>query len=333
MSTLMAEPSRRVDAVFAGVTPQRRVTVVFRLILAIPIVVVAFFVAIAFGVVMVIAWFAALFMGRLPQWAHDFLSDVVRFFTRIQAYLALLTDRYPPFSFEDTDFPVRPLMPPPGRLNRWAVLFRFVLLIPAAVFLQIVQYGLTFPLLFVAWLIVLVRGEMPQALYGPYAAMVRYGLRLAAYECMVTSEYAWGMLGDRTPPTLAAPQYPTPQYPPHTRRPSTRRPSTRRPSTRRPSTRLPSTRRPEYPPPQYPPPQYPPPQPATGTGAVSPPGEWERFGAPMRSFERRWPRANVRSIPRPDRSGPWLDDLRHCLGLGALRRSKRVPEPRDEPSQ
>ncbi len=278
MDTLMAEPSRRVDAVFAGVTPQRRVTVGFRLILAIPIVVVALFVAIAFGVVVVIAWFAALFMGRLPRWAHDFLSDVVRFFTRIQAYLVLLTDRYPPFSFEDTDFPVRPLMPPPGRLNRWAVLFRLVLLVPAAVFLQIVQYGLTVPLLFVAWLIVLVRGEMPQALYRPYAAFVRYGLRLSTYECMVTSEYPWGMLGDRTtstymtplgsapplvgggtaeggmwtPPQYPPTQYPPPQYPP-----------------------------PQYPPPQYPPPQYPPPSPAPGTGPPPPAAQWERFGAPV----------------------------------------------------
>ena len=100
----------------------------------------------------------------------------------------LLTDRYPPFSFEDTDFPVRPLMPAPGRLNRWAVLFRLVIQIPAAVFLQIVQYGLTVPLIFVAWVIVLFRGQMPTSLYRPYAALVRYSLRLSSYECMVTSE-------------------------------------------------------------------------------------------------------------------------------------------------
>ena len=205
MSTVMADPSRRVDAVFAGPVPQRRATVLFRLILAIPIVVVALFVGIAFVVVLVIAWFAALFMGRLPRWAHGFLSDVVRWFTRIHAYLVLLTDRYPPFSFADTDFPVRPLMPAPGPLNRWAVLFRLVLQIPAAAFLQIVQYGLTIPLLFVVWVIVLFRGQMPTALYGPYASMVRYSLRLYSYECMATSEYAWGMLGDRPVPTFLPP--------------------------------------------------------------------------------------------------------------------------------
>jgi hypothetical protein len=118
MNTVMADANRRVDAIFAGPLPQRRVTVLFRLILAIPIAVVALFVGIAFVVVAVIAWFAALFMGRLPRWAHEFLGNVVRWFTRIHAYLFLLTDRYPPFSFDDTDYPVRPVMPAPGRLNR-----------------------------------------------------------------------------------------------------------------------------------------------------------------------------------------------------------------------
>ena len=219
-----------------------------------------------------IAWFAALFMGRLPRWAHEFLSSVVRWFTRIHAYLLLLTDRYPPFSFEDTDFPVRPLMPAPGRLNRWAVLFRLVIQIPAAVFLQIVQYGLTVPLILVTWVIVLFSGQMPTSLYRPYAALVRYSLRLSSYECMVTSEYAWGMLGDRPaslwlPPPVAPPppmgtgavegwDWPPPPAAPHVEDapapasdapPQYPPPSTRRPSTRRPSTRRPSTRRPRRP--------------------------------------------------------------------------------------
>jgi hypothetical protein len=283
MSTVMADPSRRVDAVFGGVAPQRRVTVAFRLILAVPFLVVAFFVGIAFLVVLVIAWFGALFMGRLPRWAHDFMSDVIRWYARIHAYLVLLTDRYPPFSFEDTSFPVRPLMPPTGRLNRWAVLFRFVLLVPAAVFLQIVQLGLTLPLLFVTWVIVLFRGAMPSALYGPYAALVRYSLRLASYESMVTSEYPWGMLGDRLvpafppPPFTAPPVQPggfgMPAYPPP----------------------------PQYPPPAYPPPEpspydappgYPPPPPypppydaPPGYSQPPPPAQaqWPQYGAPVRA--------------------------------------------------
>ena len=57
---------------------------------------------------LVIGWFAALFTGRLPQWAHTFLGGVVRWYTRSGAYMFLLTDRYPPFSFDDVEYPVRP---------------------------------------------------------------------------------------------------------------------------------------------------------------------------------------------------------------------------------
>ena len=217
----MAPPTRRVDMWYAGTAPQRRLTVGFRIILAIPQFIVLYFLSIAAVIVLVIGWFAALFMGRLPEWVHSFISGVVRWTTRVYAYMYLLTDRYPQFSLDDEDYPARPILPAPGRLNRWAVLFRFILVIPAAVFAQIVEYGLTFPLLFVVWLMVLFTGRMHPALYGAYAALLRYQVRLHSWFAMLTSEYAWGMLGDRAeaaappafappPPPFAAPPGPAP---------------------------------------------------------------------------------------------------------------------------
>ena len=123
---------------YAGTAPQGRLTVGFRIILAIPQLIVLYFLFIALLFVVVIGWFAALFIGRLPDWAHSFISGVVRWSTRVGAYLLLLTDRYPPFSLDDVDYPARPMLPEPGPLNRVAVLFRIILFVPAAVFLQIV---------------------------------------------------------------------------------------------------------------------------------------------------------------------------------------------------
>jgi hypothetical protein len=41
-----------------------------------------------------------------------------------------MTDRYPPFTLEpDDNYPVW-LAAQPGRLNRWAVLFRIILVLP-----------------------------------------------------------------------------------------------------------------------------------------------------------------------------------------------------------
>jgi hypothetical protein len=219
MDAAMALPSRRMEVWFAGTTPQRRLTVLFRIFLAIPQFFVLVFLGIALFFVVVIGWFGALFMGRFPLWAHTFVTGVLRWFARVDAYLFLLTDRYPPFTFEDTEYPVRPFFPEPGRLNRWAVLFRFILVIPASVYAQIVRYGLTIPLLIVMWFVVLITGTMPPTFYVAYAALLRYDFRVQTYFLMLTSEYAWGMLGDRpafpaTPPQTAPFQTPGGAVPP-----------------------------------------------------------------------------------------------------------------------
>ena len=61
-----------------------------------------------------------------------------------------------------------------------SVFFRIILAIPASVFYQIVIYGLTFPLLFIMWIVVLVTGGMPAPLYDAYKALLRYQARSTA---------------------------------------------------------------------------------------------------------------------------------------------------------
>ncbi|MGA8217833.1 MAG: DUF4389 domain-containing protein [Solirubrobacterales bacterium] len=70
-------------------------------LLAIPHYIVLFFLVIAAFFCVVIAWFAILFTGRYPQSLFDFVMGVQRWGLRVAAYaLLLVTDRYPPFSFE-----------------------------------------------------------------------------------------------------------------------------------------------------------------------------------------------------------------------------------------
>ena len=143
---------------FAGSAPQSRLTVPFRIFMVIPQLVVLWLLGIAAIVITIIGWFGALFTGRLPVFAADFLTGYLRWLTRVYAYLYLLTDVYPPFSLDDADYPVRVAVMP-GRLNRLAVLFRFFLLIPCWIVQAIVTYGALTIFLFVTWLIVLVRGR------------------------------------------------------------------------------------------------------------------------------------------------------------------------------
>lgn len=186
--------------VFRGPEPQRRWTVLIRLILVIPQAIVLLFLGIAGLVVLVLGWFGALFTGRLPDFAEQFLSGLLRWDIRVYSYLALLTDVYPPFSLdEEPDYPVVLAIPPPTELNRAAVFFRIILVIPAYIVLQVLTNAFTGLLLFVAWLVALVTGELPQVLFDVIRAIIRYHARIFGYFNMLTPVYPWGVLGDTQP--------------------------------------------------------------------------------------------------------------------------------------
>jgi Domain of unknown function (DUF4389) len=79
---------------------RNRLTVLLRAIWVIPAYVVVYFVGIAASVVLLVAWFVVLFTGKWPEGMRQFCIGYVRWNTRVQAYLFLLTDVYPPFSLE-----------------------------------------------------------------------------------------------------------------------------------------------------------------------------------------------------------------------------------------
>ena len=199
---------------FAGPAPQSRLTVLFRLLMVIPHLVVLWALAIAADVVVIIGWFGALFTGRLPNFAADFLAGFVRWQTRVFGYAILLTDVYPPFTLEDADYPIR-VAARPGRLNRLAVLFRFFLLIPVWIVMSVVAYGAFTLFQIVNWLIVLISGRMPDALYQALAAALRYQARVIGFAFMLTSAYPSGLYGDpvvAVPAVPATPAGPQPGY-------------------------------------------------------------------------------------------------------------------------
>ena len=78
--------------------PRNRLTVAFRLILAIPHLLVVWALGLAWGLTTLIAWFAILFTGSYPEPLYDFGVGALRWNVRVEAYLLLLDDAYPPFS-------------------------------------------------------------------------------------------------------------------------------------------------------------------------------------------------------------------------------------------
>jgi hypothetical protein len=69
-------------------------------LLAIPHYFVLIGLFIAAVAVLVIGFFAVLISGRYPQGLRDFLVGVYRYNLRVQAYVGLLTDEYPPFTMQ-----------------------------------------------------------------------------------------------------------------------------------------------------------------------------------------------------------------------------------------
>ena len=81
-------------------TTRDRLSVILRLIYVIPHAVVLFFVGIAWFVTAVIAWFAILLNGAYPEGLYRFAVGYLRWSLRVEAYVLLLHDQYPPFSLE-----------------------------------------------------------------------------------------------------------------------------------------------------------------------------------------------------------------------------------------
>ena len=80
--------------------PRDRLGVAFRPILAIPHLIAVWALGLAWAVTIIIAWFAILFTGSYPRALYEFGLGVLRWTTRVEAYLLLLVDAYPPFTLD-----------------------------------------------------------------------------------------------------------------------------------------------------------------------------------------------------------------------------------------
>ena len=87
----------RLDIARPGL-PRNRVSVAFRIILAIPHLLALWVLGAAWALTTLIAWFFILVRAQYPQGLYDFGVGVLRWNTRVEAYLLLLHDEYPPFS-------------------------------------------------------------------------------------------------------------------------------------------------------------------------------------------------------------------------------------------
>jgi len=166
---------------------RNRLTVFFRLILAIPHFIVLALWGIGFFVLGIVCWFCALFTGSLPDGLHYLQANYIRYANRVNAFLYLVADPFPPFGAGGT-YPVDLEIAGPDRQSRLTVFFRLILAIPAWILASILMQ-LAQILAFVAWFVCLFTGKMPQGMRDLSAFCLRYNSQTFGYAFLLTQRY------------------------------------------------------------------------------------------------------------------------------------------------
>jgi hypothetical protein len=177
-----------------------RLTVLLRLLLALPhLIWLALWGVLAFLAVLV-NWVATLVAGQSPATLHGFLARYVRYAIHVEAYLFLAADPFPDF-LANKGYPIDVEIAPPAPQNRWKVLFRAVLAIPAAIVAGALAsggarnygvhygFGLLGAAAFLGWWVALVQARMPRGLRDAMAYAISYTAQLDAYLFLLAERY------------------------------------------------------------------------------------------------------------------------------------------------
>ncbi len=165
-----------------------RLTTLFRLLLAIPHIIVLYVIGIVAQILTILLWFVILITGKRPEGMTGFLVYVLRWSTRANAYLSLLTDEYPPFSGDERQYPVRIQVDYSEPGNRLTTLFRLLLAIPHIIALTVL--GIVAEIVtIVLWIAIIITGKRPGGLARFLVYYLRWSTRVNAYLSLLTDDY------------------------------------------------------------------------------------------------------------------------------------------------
>lgn len=79
---------------------RNRLTTAFRIFLLIPHFIVLWLLSVMWLITTIVAWVSILFSRRFPPTLYDYGVSVLKWSVRVEAYLLLLHDEYPPFALD-----------------------------------------------------------------------------------------------------------------------------------------------------------------------------------------------------------------------------------------
>jgi len=168
-----------------------RLTTAFRIVLAVPVLLLAALISNSIGILFLPPLVLILFRQKYPRWWFDWNLMILRFLSRVEAYLLLLGDEYPSSDEEqavhlEIDYPDAK-----AGLNRWLPLVKWFLVIPLLVVLVFLHLAATIVAV-IAWFAILFTGRSPRGMFDFVVGVFRWSLRVVAY--------AFALTTDRYPP-------------------------------------------------------------------------------------------------------------------------------------
>jgi hypothetical protein len=201
--TALAEVPARHDPIELEVRDdlaRSRLTVFFRLLLFIPHLIWLILWMLLAYLAAIVNWFATLIGGTSPLALHRFLAAYVRYRNHVYSYLFLIADPFPGFTGQAGSYPIDPRIEGPRPQNRWKVLFRAFLAIPALL-LDSAYGSLLAVVALLGWFACLATGRMPLGLRNAGALALRYAAQTSGYLLLLTDAYPYS--GPLAPVTAA----------------------------------------------------------------------------------------------------------------------------------
>jgi hypothetical protein len=165
-----------------------RLLIFVKWLLAIPHLIILYALYFVQYVITIIAFFTILFTQSYPQGLFNFSVGVLRWQANVNAYLWLLRDEYPPFTWDEDKYPVTLQIDYPEKLARFAPLYKWLLIIPNIIVLAIVGL-VAFLLIFVGWFAILFTGKLPKGIHDFVVGTMRWSTRATAYMYLMRDEY------------------------------------------------------------------------------------------------------------------------------------------------
>ena len=183
--------------------PLNRLTTFFRIFTLIPIAIILALVSgatgfgdrmhgwdwlfAAGGILFLATLLMILFRQKYPRWWFDWNVALVKFGTRVGAYIGLLTDVYPSTDEEQSVHIEIPYPDVPKDLNQWLPLVKWFLAIPHYIVLACLVIA-AIVCVVITWFAILFTGHYPRGLFDFVVNVSRWLLRVVAYAFLLTTD-------------------------------------------------------------------------------------------------------------------------------------------------